>query len=294
MAPRIPDLWALGEDAGRLYSLFLLELELREQHERAIQAIRRIRQYAIRGPGVKEALPYFSQEIELLCELGRYHEAWLQLRRRDRLFFGSSIDYSRHTWPEEFGWSLIYTTAPLLYLTGQFELGRRVMEAGLEIYYRHNRDISFELLQRVHDPQAQPRWASLSHFYQKLGLDLGQWKDWDTFVDGFPVRFFPAVGVPREDLRRNAKLLDKVVRRVKDLREERCISGNTQGIKDIIDSPEKVRRWHEWKIREARKSKPALQQQRDRSREKLLKYFPELRPSLRGIDALRRKFEPGT
>ena len=96
------------------------------------------------------------------------------------------------------------------------------------------------------------------------------------------VSSLPEVGVTREELRRNAKRLGPMVRCVDEIMQERCISGCSQGINDVIDSPAKVRRWHERLMRKRQKSKPALQQRRDHFGAKLRELFPELREAPRG------------
>ena len=280
MRPRIPDLWASGEDAERLYSLFLLQLWMTGHHDRVITAARRIRQYATHGPGPKAALFTYHFEIDVLCELGRFREAWRQQRQKDRSYFGRSIDYARHQWPDELGHQLLYSTGPLLFFTGQYELGRHLMECGLEVWFRGGRPSSYDWLHRVITNGTRPilpAHVSLWHFYQKLHRDLGQWRHWESYVDGFPDQFFRAIGVHRDALRKDAGLLRKISRRIREIMDERCTSGCTQGIEDIVGKASEVRRWHQKLLKKRKSGEPARRERSDHFDNKLLELFPELR-----------------
>lgn len=80
MPARIPDLWRTQEDASRLYKLYLVRLRMNGLHEQVVAACRQIRRYASRGPGAKVGLFAFSFEIDSLCDLKNYNQAWRRLR----------------------------------------------------------------------------------------------------------------------------------------------------------------------------------------------------------------------
>jgi hypothetical protein len=75
MTSAVPDLWRAGDDALRLYELYLIRLLMNDLHDRIISACRIIRRYAARGPGRQEGLFTFSWEIDSLCALQQYEAA---------------------------------------------------------------------------------------------------------------------------------------------------------------------------------------------------------------------------
>ncbi|MFT3878276.1 MAG: hypothetical protein QM703_01290 [Gemmatales bacterium] len=119
MTKHILNLWKMklradDRDPGTLYALYLCNLVLKDQADRAIEACRVIRRYAIQGPGIKEVFFTFSNEFHSLITLGRLDEALRQARSRDRIVYGH-CDYSRLVWKEDSGtWPIIDVAATSL------------------------------------------------------------------------------------------------------------------------------------------------------------------------------------
>src|SRR5688500_6767247 len=98
MEPPIPNLRAAGEDARRLYSMYLGRLSQHGLHERIATVCPIIRRYAAGGPGVREGLFTYHYELEALCELKRFTAAWRRLRQQARAWFGRRFDLRGTDW----------------------------------------------------------------------------------------------------------------------------------------------------------------------------------------------------
>lgn len=269
----IPDLWRAQEDAQRLYSLYLHRLRVHDLKERIIAACRRIRQYALRGPGAKEGLFTFYSEIDALCELKRYNAALRQARLRHLLFKSERLDLKNHHWSAGDGHNLAFTYAPLLFFLGRYQQGCKLLETALDFWLKGGSMVSYDIC-HVLNRDAEPEdrcGVTLSHFYGRLGKDLTEWQHWNAFVDGFPVRLFQLSGVQREELRADSVKLRVFMDRLRGHRIRRTRSGRIW-----IESDERAR-----KRRESRSQKAAEWKNRPRSRRarieaKLLELFPEL------------------
>jgi len=87
-AIQVPDLWQANADAERMYALYLMRLQMNGLHDRTIDACRRIRRYAVRGPGRRAGLFTFSFEVDALVSQRRYSAAWRQVQLRDEIIRG--------------------------------------------------------------------------------------------------------------------------------------------------------------------------------------------------------------
>ena len=183
----IPDLWR-ANDASRLYSLYFGLLQMHHRHERIIAVCPRIRRYAARGPGPEEGLFTFFNEINALCELGKYQAAWRRLRLRDKMAFGKSFDLRNRKWTGADAWELTYSYAPQLYLLGRYRQGCELLETALRFYFRRRKVQSLDMLCHIYNGDDVPSHrfrVTLSHFYRRLGKDLRQWRYWARFIDGW-------------------------------------------------------------------------------------------------------------
>jgi hypothetical protein len=131
MPARIPDLWRMQEDASRLYQLYLVRLRMNGLHKQVVAACRQIRRYASRGPGAKEGLFTFSIEIDSLCDLKNYDQAWRRLRLLEETVFGIRLDLASHDWSAEQRWELAESYAPLLFFMRKYRQGCTLLEISL-------------------------------------------------------------------------------------------------------------------------------------------------------------------
>ena len=66
MSSVVPNLFDREDDARRLYSLYLIRLQIRDDYDRVIDACGQIRKHAAATVGVKSALSYCQK----LCSRG--------------------------------------------------------------------------------------------------------------------------------------------------------------------------------------------------------------------------------
>jgi hypothetical protein len=119
--------------------------------------------------------------------------------------------------------------------------------------------------------------VTLAHFYERLGKSLREWAHWEKFVDGFHPRLFRQAGVHREEMLANPERLPTFFERLMDIRAERTTSGVTRGQADLIESPAKVKAWHEKTTKQLDEFKETHAPTRKRYNTKLRELFPELR-----------------
>lgn len=290
MTPRMPNLWKMKLEAddyepGTLYRLYICQLMLNEEYDRIIEACRIIRRYAFSGPGVIEGLFTFDFEMNCLLLQGRLDIALRQARLRDQAYYGHS-DYSNLVWKEDTGQWPIYTVAPLHYFHKMYELGRHILESGLEPFFKNDWQSSYYWFTQIAPLHKNPKsiyQVTLAMFYHKLGRDLREWKHWNAFIDGFPNKFFTVIQIGKESLRANPKLLQKVVARIRTIHrinKPYYTSGPGQVIEDIIESPIQIRKRHDQRLKEAQESKESKRERAQHRRQcdrRLKELFPELR-----------------
>ena len=203
MVPRVPDLWRLGEDADHLYRWYLSLLQMHHMHDRTIAASRRIRHYAARGPGAKEGLLTFHYEVEALYDLKNYAAASRQLRLRDRIAFGKSMDYARQKWCAKDAYRLEWDYAPIHYFLGRYSLGCSLLETSLSFWFPHQGFDSYSILHRVYNGDEEP-WhrarVTLANFYDHLGKRLSDWQHWSKFASSFHPTLYRLGGISRKNL----------------------------------------------------------------------------------------------
>ena len=245
---QLPDLWKQGADAERLYQLFLARLQANDADELVIDACRRIRRYAARGPGLRAAAFTFFFEINALVKRKSYRIAWRQMQLRDKVIRGRRVAPELRKWsPKDYS-ELRYSYAPLMYFLGRYEAGSRFLETALRFWYARPRANSYDVLFDVYntdaEPDALPR-VTLSHFYCHLGRDLDEWDLWPTFVRGFAAPLFRISGIERRALLSDPSLLSDFFTKLVQVRSARTTSGVSRGQADIVESAEKVKRWQD-------------------------------------------------
>lgn len=279
---KIPDLWRLGEDAARLYQLFLAHLSSGRRYQRIVDACRRIRAHASRGPGAMAAAFTFHIELDALCDLRQYEAAWRCLKRREDVIYGKRIRLI----PKAFGkdrWAIMSLYIPLLYFRGRYRRGCALMEAELEYLLRREWSDSYHLQFYVYNSDRVP-WhrarVTLAHFYRSLKRDLGDWPQWPRFVNGFPDKLFRLAGIRRDELLGDSALLQVFRDRLQAVADERTGSRGSRGAADLLQSAAKVKKWHDANDKKRKSSDQEIAAGRQEYRDKLLKYFPELHPLL--------------
>src|SRR5262245_18665538 len=85
--PTVPNLFRDQDarEAKRLYSLYLSRLMAKSRQRRIVEACQQIRNYAARLKQPRSADFTFQFEIDALCKLRRFADAWKQLRRLPQL-----------------------------------------------------------------------------------------------------------------------------------------------------------------------------------------------------------------
>lgn len=276
----IPDLWRANEEAERLFTIYLAKLNINDCHDRVIAACKQIRGYAARGPGRKAGMFTFWWEIDSLCAQGDSKKAWTRLRESEAIWYGNRTEPEYRRWSRGFDQSVSDLYAPLLYFQGKLRRGCALMERVLRFWLRHKSTRSVDLLHRVKNyGDREPRNRSevtLSHFYRRLGRDLGSWPQWRTFVTRFHPKFFQLSGLSRDQLLADSKLLAPFEERLWDLVAAR----RTDGASDLSDLTVPVATLRQRQARSQkqrnkweRRHKPL----RQRFDAKLVELFPELR-----------------
>ena len=274
----IPDLWRIKEDAQRLYQLYLGRLMMSGAHERVVEASRRIRRHAARGPGREAGVFTFWFEVDALCDLKQYQTAWRQLRRWEEIALGRRIDLRRQTWPaDELAW-FEYEHIPLLYFMGRYREGCRLLEAILDSRLDEPRARSYDVLFRIYNGDKEPAdrcRVTLTHFYSRLGKDLLRWPRWEEFVNGLDSRLFRLAAIRREELLADPRRLTPFYKRLMAIRDERMTSGTTSGERDLTDSAAKVRKRQDGVQETRRQFNESYKARRKVLNAKLRDIFPE-------------------
>lgn len=279
MSGRIQDLWRTNHDARRYYQLYLAQLLGHEQYERIIAACRRIRHYAKRGPGAKEGLFTFYFELDALCELKHYRAAWQQLRLLEHLAFGKRFELGRGEFPPSNGTMVFSFYSPILYFLKRYRLGCDILENELDLFFKGERKLSYEMLCHVANDWVRPsnrHLVTLSHFYKRLGKKLHEWQHWETFVNGFHPSFYRILGVDREILLADSQELPSFLEKLKTIRRDQIKHENGWAI--LLISPRKPRPQTESAKRKRDTESEAAKVARNA---KLRELFPELRGLLR-------------
>ncbi|HLW65947.1 MAG TPA: hypothetical protein VKS79_11620 [Gemmataceae bacterium] len=243
MKRKIPNLWQSGEDARRLYSLFLSRLELGCKYKRMVFACRQIRRYARGGPGSDAGLFTFGPEIDALCGLKKYGVAWRQLRYYEVRVFGHHLKCDRPKLSTADAMVCSIYHVPLLYFLGRYEKGRNLLEKCLDQWFRVKRRRSYDIMYLVSNLYRRPLFrctVTLAHFYQRLGTDLREWRHWAAFVKGFHPGLFSRAPVSQEELLADSSALGPFLEHLSNLHSERVTSGVGGGQSYLIDSPAKV------------------------------------------------------
>ncbi|HEY2252873.1 MAG TPA: hypothetical protein VGH74_17500 [Planctomycetaceae bacterium] len=226
----------------------------------------------------------FSDEIDALCELEKYKEAWRQLRLREDVIYGRRFDIASAQGPFDNPYELEWHYAPLLFFVKRYEEGCSLLETALDVrFVRHKLD-SYDVLFRVYNDDERP-WhrcrVTLSHFYGRLGKNLVEWRRWEAFVYGFHPKLFRLAGVSRKQLLADAGRLPDFFDTLLAIREERVPTRISKGLADLIDSPRKVKS----RQNAIRKASHVVDERNDAKRKrrhaKLRELFPELRELLK-------------
>jgi hypothetical protein len=253
---------------------------MRARHDAIIQVCRQIRRYASRGPGLEQGPFTLTWESDAHWATRDYAAAWRLLRRHEPIFFGKRLDLRHHRWKRTDYQFLADYYAPLLYANRRYLLGCELLEAALNCVYSRRKVRSYDLLTRVYNGGAEPDhriFVTLAHFYAHLGKTLSQWRHWRAFVSGFHPRLFRLTRVKREDLLEDDQLLPVFYERICGAPRPYASSGVTQGEADLVDSPAKVRRWHEKTQRQRDLFEERIQPTLVAIEARLLELFPILR-----------------
>jgi hypothetical protein len=276
--PTVPNLFRDQDarEAKRLYSLYLSRLMAKSRQRRIVEACQQIRNYAARLKQPRSADFTFQFEIDALCKLRRFADAWKQLRRLERIAHGKNISLTAKKWgPEQLDWFWNYHPH-ILYFLGRYQPAGRMLEALFaEKMSRSEEGLSYELLPHIYKPVARPcdrHEVTLYHVYRKLGKKLLEWPQWEQFVNGFDPKLFTLAHIQREDLLRDAKLLRQFCEAIDKERKQRLTANVSTGDRDLVAPLEEVQQFQD-----AVAAKKALQDPVIAQREKQLQeVFPEL------------------
>lgn len=274
----IPNLWK-NPGARRLYSRYLLKLEMAGRHNRIVTACRVIRRHASNRGRLNDGLFTFDLEINALCEVKDYKAAWRQFRRYERIAYGKQDD-PRRCWRLEEVPLLTYSYAPLLYFLGRYREGCQALETALDALFNQGNTKSYDLLFSIYNGERTPTHrfrVTLSHFYDRLGLDLADWKHWRRFVNGFHPKLFRIGNVNREALSASAEHLPTFFQNLIKMREERTPSGIGGSQSDLVQSAAAVGKRQKAMQRRLDEFRERIKPVQQRSDQLLKKLFPELR-----------------
>jgi len=288
---RMPNLFRATDNiraSRRFYELFISRLLFAGRLERVILVSRQIRRFAT-SYGAKDAGFFtYSWEIQAYVNLQDFDSAWRVLRAQERALFKKSFNLHKRKWRSDDFHQLLFFYSPLLYLRGNYRLGCKLMETALRMASRR-KNWAFETLWNVYKPLRKPSTVfdvTLSHFYAALGRDLTEWSLWKSFVDDFPPKLFRISNVSQAALRKDASMLKPLFEWIVSERQKRLFSGGTHGLRDLTESPEKVRK------RQAATKRGILKVAEDSRHEiierKLEELFPEIlelsaQPTLRQL-----------
>lgn len=213
----LPDLFAAEPNAEQLYRLFLAHLRLNEQNLRVVDVCREIRTKFGNKYGDRAISLTFHDELEALCELCRYDEAWELWHEVERLSWGRQLNLDGKDWTADQIQAIWSQYSPLLYFLGRYREGGHL----LEVFLAHNLDIAprWDIAWSIINDDAEPTHrcrVTLWHFYQKLGLRLQDWQDWNRFVDCIADRPLKMAKTNREVLRGDPSLLVSLTLRLQE------------------------------------------------------------------------------
>jgi hypothetical protein len=282
----VPNLFQPGlqNEAKKLYTIYLSQLSANSRNRRVLTACEMIKAYAVEAKQPQVANFTFHYEIEALCKLGRFIEAWKLLRQLEHQAYGKPIDLRAAHWkPKHLDWFWQYHPH-ILYFLGRYQLGRRMLEAALGARMAHpDPGLSYQLLPYVHSAVLRPHHlhqVALYHFYRKLGRDLTAWSGWKQFVEGFDSRVLTMAHLQKEELLGDASKLRGLHRSISRMQAQRLSAGISTGERELVDAPNKVKGLQrELALRASLQDGMAA-----RDAERLRRIFPELKhqPHQRG------------
>jgi hypothetical protein len=276
---RIPNLFQGSQkitDAQRLYEIFLSRLITAQRSDLVLTACREIRRIATKAGRPRAGVFTYFWEMEALGLRRDFEAMWRALKAQEKARRGMSLSVASHRWASKDTHLLVFSYAPILYLRGKHRLGCRLMETALEIASRQ-KGWSFEWLWHVYKPQKTPSSTydvTLAHFYTALDRDLSEWKLWNKFLDGFNPKLYRASGIAKESLRQDPRLIKPFFEWIVAERRKRLFTGTTDGQRDLVDTPSRVRRRQSARARMLVKFDE--QPERDLFDQKLQQLFPEL------------------
>ncbi len=286
----LPNLFAgplKSKHSQRLYEVLLARLSFARQSDRMLMACRDIRRFARKAGRKKAVASTYFWEMEAHGHRHDFEAMWRTLRAWEEASMGQRIKVGAHNWTHKEHHQLIFGYAPLLYLRGRYRLGCRLMEKALEMS-SHRKGWSFESLWHVYKPLSKPSSVydvTLAHFYTALGRELSEWELWPKFLDGLDAKLFQGSGIAKEALRKDSQLIKPFFEWVTSERRKRLFTGTTDGERDLVESPSKVRRRQSARKRELLKVDAAPA--RIQFEQKLLQLFPEL-ALLPGLPSLKQ------
>jgi hypothetical protein len=265
-----------AREAKQLYSLYLSHLMAKNRERRIVEACQQIRNYATRLKQPRSADFTFQFDIDALCKLRRFAEAWKQLRRLERIAYGKNINLSAKEWePEQLDWFWHYHPH-ILYFLGRYQLSCHLFETLLAAKMMHSeKGLSYQLLPHVYKPIARPRGrheVTLYHLYRKLDKSLLEWQQWEQFVNGFDPKLFSLADIRRKDLLQDASLLHSFYEAISRERKQRLTANVSTGEPELVSSPDKVQRFQD-NVAAKRALKDPVIAQRE---QQLKEIFPEL------------------
>ena len=150
------------------------------------------------------------------------------------------------------------------------------METALEMA-SHRKGWSFDWLWHIYKPMNTPASTydvTLWHFYRALGRDLIEWKLWGRFLDDLDPKLFRLSGVAQDAMLVNPRLLEQFFEWITAERRKRLFTGTTDGLRDLIEAPSKVRSRQSARGRQIMRivEQPGL----DAFERRLRELFPEL------------------
>jgi len=250
---KLPNLFRSEDDvraARYYYERFLTRLFVVKRYKRMIETCREIHRYARRisiteERGESQNAGVFTYWFDLQANnlLHDFDSAWRALRAWEKAVMHKPLNLKTYRWkPTDFT-QLIYYYAPLLYLRGNYQLGRKLLEAALRMASIQP-GWSYEMLAHIHktDRPSTIYDVSLFAFYSALELDLTEWPLWKKFVDDLHPKLLRISRISRIDLKEDAGLLAPLREAINNERRARLFSGTTHGLKDLTDSPSQVRK----------------------------------------------------
>jgi hypothetical protein len=278
----LPNLYSLERRglAETIYALLVSHLSSEHRDAEAVLVCRRIRSFGRRSlPPKAWRQLHLDSEIRALVRLGKPDAAWHQYR----LWLRHYPKHVRLRTVEERvrnGMSLVpFYEVPIRYWSGQWEVGRKTLEAYLKAALEKKNSNAYDLLFSIYNSDfPEPRdlvRVTLWHLYAKLGRRIDAWKDWGRWVGALHPALFRTTRLERDALLTNSDLLPTFFGKLMKERDKRSrSSGVSFGQRDFVDNPGKVERRHA-DVRQRRESwrrkRTPLRQELD---EKVPRYFP--------------------